>query len=76
MLQIKTKQDKGGGQLLGLCVFVLFYIVIQAIKEAFSDKVIFEKKIVEVGEQTMWFSRRAVRAKGAAKGRRPVGKAE
>lgn len=43
-----------GWTVLGFCVFVLLYIVLQNIKEA-SDKVIFEKKIVEVGEQTLWF---------------------
>lgn len=56
-------------------VFVLFYIVIQNVKEAFSDKVIFDK-IVEVGEQTVWFSGRAFQTKGAAKERRPEGRAE
>lgn len=49
-------------------VFVLFYIVIQNVKEAFSDKVRIEWKSVEEGEQTMWMSGRAFGAREQQKG--------
>lgn len=65
---MKTQQGKGGRKLRGffLCVFVLFCIVTQTVKEAFSEKVLFERKCGEVGEQTTWLSGRAFQEKGAA----------